>query len=319
MNKDLISIVIPVYNIENYIEKCIKSIVQQTYENIEIIIVDDGSTDSSGTLCDQLGRNDKRIIVIHKENGGLSDARNKGIDRASGKYICFIDGDDFIAEDFITTLYNSLKNNNADLAVCEFDYIDNNGKRINHPIDSGALRILNTHDAIQILLQQKPYSNSACGKMFKLADFDNIKFPYRRLYEDTATVYKLFLKCNKVVFTAKAMYYYVWRNQSISKSGFSINQMDGLYYAELMVNEIVTVFPDLDELGMCRVLDPCISLMRTMPKDLYKNEYDIIWDKIKQIRKTVIKSRYSSPKRRIYALLSFLGERSFIQLIKKLH
>ena len=118
MGKDLITVVIPVYNVERYLRKCIDTVCNQTYRNTQIILVDDGSNDGCGIICDEAARKDKRIVVIHKSNGGLSDARNRGIDIARGKYITFIDSDDYISEDYLEYLYGILKKNNAQISIC---------------------------------------------------------------------------------------------------------------------------------------------------------------------------------------------------------
>ena len=121
---DKISIIIPVYNVETYIHKCIGSVLAQTYRNIEVILVDDGSPDNSGIICDEYAKKDKRVIVIHKKNGGLSDARNAGIDAATGDYIVFVDSDDYIAPDMIEKLYETQKRNNADITVCGYRWVE---------------------------------------------------------------------------------------------------------------------------------------------------------------------------------------------------
>ena len=119
MEQDLISVIIPVYNVEKYLKRCMDSVLKQTYSNIEIIIVDDGSTDTSGSLCDEYWKKDSRITVFHKENGGLSSARNFGLERVSGNYVCFIDSDDFIHENYISFMYDKIIKNDADICYCK--------------------------------------------------------------------------------------------------------------------------------------------------------------------------------------------------------
>ena len=130
MENQLISIIVPIYNVEKYLKQCIESIISQTYRNIEIILVDDGSPDNCGKICDEYSQKDKRIIVLHKENGGLSDARNKGIDIAKGDYLTFVDSDDFVNIDYIEKLYNSIKFNNTKLAQCGISKVDENNEII---------------------------------------------------------------------------------------------------------------------------------------------------------------------------------------------
>lgn len=313
---DLISVIVPVYNVINYLDKCIKSIIHQDYFALEIILVDDGSTDGSGELCDVYSKLDKRIIVCHKENGGLSDARNVGIRHASGKYITFVDSDDSIDNTYISFLHTLIVQENADLSICEFSYVDDKMHRINHPTDDGSVDVFNQKEAIVHLLRQKPYSNSPCGKMFKLLDFQDIEFPYGKLYEDTATVYKLFLKANKIVFGAKALYHYLFRVNSLSKQGFNQKQLQSAEHAETMVYDILKKYPDLLEEGICRLFDPYISLFKLIDKNTNPNEYDHIYSKIKTIRYTVLLYKNTSIKRRIYAAVSFASETVFRSIIK---
>ena len=121
-----VSVIIPVYNVENYVKKCIDSVINQTYTNIEIILVDDGSTDSCGSICKEYSLRDNRILVIHKKNGGLSEARNVGLSYAKGNYILFVDGDDYIEKNMIEKLYNTILSNDSDMALCNFFYVDEN-------------------------------------------------------------------------------------------------------------------------------------------------------------------------------------------------
>lgn len=138
--EDLISIVVPVYNVEKYLKKSIESILNQTYQNIEILLVDDGSTDSSGKICESFSKVDPRIRVFHKENGGLSDARNFGIEQMKGQYVAFIDSDDYISKDYVWKLYSSIKNNDSEVSICSFLLVDEKGEKIKDELlDSGKI------------------------------------------------------------------------------------------------------------------------------------------------------------------------------------
>ena len=315
---DLITIVVPVYKVEQYLGKCVDSIRKQTYPHLEIILVDDGSPDNCGSMCDEYAACDDRIVVIHKENGGLSDARNAALDIARGNYITFIDSDDYIQVDYIEYLYVLLKKSNADMSICEFDYITEDGKRLNHPLENGTEMLLDQKEALRYLLKQKPYSNSASGKLFKTSHFQDIRFPKDRLYEDTATTYKLFLKAEKIIFGARPLYYYVARNGSISRSAFSVRQMEGLYHAETMVKDIVAIYPDLQEQGYCRLIDSGSSLLTMIPKDQYPEAYRTAMNSVRRVRKRVLLSGEASAKRRVIAALSFLNEKLFISLLRKI-
>lgn len=216
MKEDLISIVVPVYNVKIYLEECINSIIVQSYKNIEIILVDDGSTDESSKMCDEFAKKDNRIKVIHKKNGGLSDARNAGIDIAKGKYICFVDGDDYISKDYIESLYNNLKKYDVDISACGYLEEYDNGKIINRNKKNVKLN-LNREDALKYLCIFGYYSNSACNKLFKIELFNDIRFPYGEIFEDNKTMYKIFDKIKKLYYNSEEKYYYRQRVGSITK------------------------------------------------------------------------------------------------------
>ena len=208
--KDLISVIIPVYNVEKYIEKCIYSVINQTYKNIEIILVDDGSTDISGKICDDFEKKDYRIKVIHKKNGGLSDARNVGIDVSTGKYIVFIDSDDYVDKKHIEYLYNMITKNNADISICQFNIVyENSDIQITDFTKKDTIKIFDNKKALETMLYNKKFCNSACTKMYKKELFDDIRFPIGKLYEDLGTTYKLIEKTTKVVLGQRTTYNYL--------------------------------------------------------------------------------------------------------------
>jgi glycosyltransferase involved in cell wall biosynthesis len=158
---DLISIVVPVYNVESYLEKCIDSILNQSYSNFELILVNDGSTDNSGKICSDFEKKDSRIKVINKDNGGLSDARNHGIDIASGRYITFIDSDDFVEVDYIFYLYNLLKKYGTKISICAYNILLENGEKIN--LGKGFEEtLMSKEDSFKRMLNEEGFSVSAC-------------------------------------------------------------------------------------------------------------------------------------------------------------
>ena len=215
MNKDLITIVVPVYKVEECLQKCIQSILEQTYKNIEVILVDDGSPDNSGNICDQFAKIDTRITVIHKKNGGLSDARNKGIEKAKGKYISFIDSDDYIERDMIEILYKLCIENNADISMISYREIED-GIIINENSKYTEKIIKYTNiQAIKELLKDNIIKNYAWNKMYKKELFNNIRYPIGRSYEDIGTTYKLFEKSNNIVWYDIPKYNYIRRKTSI--------------------------------------------------------------------------------------------------------
>ena len=210
--KDLISVIVPVYNVEEYIRECLDSIINQTYKKLEIILVDDGSTDKSGEICEEYRAKDNRIKVIHQENAGLSDARNAGIEIAVGNYIQFIDSDDYIDDDMIETLYNLIIENDADISMCS-NYILKDG--IKSCECSNKKYIYDRREALKEILIDETVRSYSWNKLAKKELFDEIRFPSKRVFEDVLTTPKLFEKSNKVVFLDTPKYYYRQRNGSI--------------------------------------------------------------------------------------------------------
>lgn len=212
----LISIIIPVYNVEKYLNTCVYSVIYQTYQNLEIILVDDGSTDNSGKLCDELMKLDKRIKVIHKINGGLSDARNAGIEIANGEYIGFVDSDDWISTKMYEVLHRNIVECGADISVCERIIVSESG--IDDKGVSGSRKVLETSDSLDILYKNEKYYSHAWNKLFKRNLFKEIRFPTGKLFEDIYIMHELFGEAKSVVFYDVGLYYYRQRSGSIVNS-----------------------------------------------------------------------------------------------------
>lgn len=229
MVEPLISVIVPIYNVEKYLDKCIMSIVSQTYKNLEIILVDDGSLDNCPSICDKWKNLDNRIIVVHKENGGLSDARNKGLDMATGEYISFIDSDDFISKYFIEVLYKNLINTRSDLIQCSHlkvnsDYL-NKEKLISTDLH---IMVFNTKNALESLIEEKNLNQIVWNKLYKKELLQEMRFEYDKLNEDDFFSYQIFAKCDKIAYIDLPLYYYFMRNESIMGKQYSIKRLDGL-------------------------------------------------------------------------------------------
>ena len=209
----MISVIVPVYNVEKYLERCIDSILRQTYSDLEILLIDDGSSDNSGKICDKYVKKDNRIKVIHKKNGGISDVRNVGIENAKGDYIGFVDSDDYIADDMFETLYKLSNENNADISIVSF-YEMYNGKLIGVR-DDKTLTKMNKQEALKELLIDTNIQSYMWNKLFKKELFDNLRFPLGKNFEDIATVLLIFERANKVVLLQDPKYYYLRRDDSI--------------------------------------------------------------------------------------------------------
>lgn len=224
----MISIIVPVYNVEKYLDRCIESIINQTYKNIEIILVDDGSTDKSGEICDNYANLDTRIEVIHKVNGGVSSARNKGLDIANGEYIGFVDSDDYIHPKMYETLLSNLIDYDADISMC--NYIKGIEDNYNFKKIKNNLEILNTLEQMNCLYNDKVGQILGCYlKLYKRELFNSLRFKENKIFEDWLIVHQIHFKSNKMVYTSDALYYYRKREGSIIHSEFNIKKLDALY------------------------------------------------------------------------------------------
>lgn len=227
VNKPLISVIIPVYNVEKYLDRCIGSVVNQTYKNLEIILVDDGATDSSGKKCDEHAANDKRIKVLHKTNGGLSDARNAGTAICTGEYITYVDSDDWISINLVEHLYNNLISAKADISIGSFQKIYDGSNAEQHQNDI-FIHTYSGKEAVRQMYVCAAFSVHACGKLYKRSLFDKICYPKGKVYEDEFTTYKILWEAQKVVVSNERLYFYYIRNDSLSHDTFNENQLDKL-------------------------------------------------------------------------------------------
>ncbi|MEA4969580.1 MAG: glycosyltransferase [Candidatus Pelethousia sp.] len=217
--KDLISIIVPVYKVEDYLHRCIDSILSQTYENIEVILVDDGSPDGCGAICDAYAAQDSRIRVIHKTNGGLSSARNAGIDIAKGDYIGFIDSDDFIAPEMYERLYAAIKAAGAEMAICNYTWVKDDGSIYEKDLLAGKIAtcVLNRNNAFEALCQPCGVTYvTACNKLYKSEVLTAVRFPDGKVHEDEFTSHHFFGHCEKIACISDALYFYVQRAGSIT-------------------------------------------------------------------------------------------------------
>lgn len=229
----LITVVIPVYNVEAYVEKCVTSVCNQHYTNLDIILVDDGSTDSSGKICDELAKKDTRIRVLHTENHGLSAARNAGIDIAKGSLIGFVDSDDWIEPDMYSFLYNLMKEHDADVTVCTH-YIDKNGKskckrQMDHPV------ICNRDETMELLMIDKLLHNYAWDKLYKIELFEGLRYPEGILYEDIAFTFKVLYRAKKNVIFAQPKYHYLVRPGSIVSQRYTVKRNLSYFNSEYIL------------------------------------------------------------------------------------
>jgi glycosyltransferase involved in cell wall biosynthesis len=241
--KPAISIIVPVYNLEPYIRGCLESILAQTFSNFEVILVNDGSTDRSGDICDEFSKLDSRVKVVDQEYGGVSAARNSGVKASQGEYIGFVDGDDYIDKNMYQGLYILCKETNSDISICKLGR-EINGELINKGQDHFIKEMDNT-EAMRELFKGVLYRFSLCNKLFKRKCFENIQFPEGRIHEDLSTTYKLFANADKAVFTNFVGYIYVKRENSILTSRFNAKRLDAFIGWDEMLTFMKKRYPEL--------------------------------------------------------------------------
>jgi len=301
--KPTISVVVPIYNVEKYLKKCVDSIINQSYHNLEIILVDDGSPDNSPKICDEYALLDTRIKVIHKKNGGLSDARNAGIDIATGAYITFIDSDDYIEPNYMEVLLESITNNNSEIAIGGHTVYYETGGVIER--NTCGNKKMDSKEALRRILYDDGIDLSAWAKLYDINLFKNIRYPKGRLFEDSATTYKLIDKAKIISTIDTRIYNYIMRTSSITNSTFNSKKMDLILSTTEMCDYIKKKYPDLSLACERRKMYAYLSTISQLAssKDKYKEEQKILMDYIKKNSKTVLKDK-KIPKRDRLALHS---------------
>lgn len=245
-----ISIIVPVYNVEKYLARCIDSLLSQTHTDFELLLVDDGSTDGSGAICDRYAYQDDRIRVVHKGNGGLSAARNSGIEIARGRYFGFVDSDDYVDADMYEHLYGMIEKEGADLAVCGYyDCYCDLPPRKNDPYYA----VMGPQEALNLVFDGKISGVSACNKLYRSEIFDDIRYPQGKTSEDAYVIVRILMKTRKVVVSSEQKYYYIHRRNSVTTSRFSRNQLDVIEAYQLNYKLVGEVFPESLQMAFGRL------------------------------------------------------------------
>ena len=279
-----ISVIIPVYKVEDYLDECVRSVVSQTYANLEIILVDDGSPDSCPFLCDQWADKDSRIKVIHKENGGLSDARNAGIDIAEGDYIAFVDSDDWIRPDMYEKMLTALKRENADICACNIlsCYPDRQVSWGTKEYTAGSSELF-----LGMLYDDTKYPVSAWNKLYKRECWDTLRFPKGKICEDAFTTYRLIDQAERIVQIPDALYCYRIRPQSIMTSSFRKQRMDEEEAWRMNYEFIEEHYPSIKKKAYDFYLQKVNVLIHAM-KEKDREEYSAEYGYLSSIRRKAL-------------------------------
>ncbi len=281
--EQLISVIIPVYKVESFLHRCVDSVIKQTYRNIEIILVNDGSPDNCPKICDEYAKLDDRIKVVHKQNGGLSSARNAGIEVAKGEYITFVDSDDFVSENFIESLYSAIVSSAADISVGDavFVYSDKTPEERNEEI---VFKSYSPFEAVRAMLLQEPFSNSACAKLFSKKFFANRRFTNGILYEDFDIIFPIVFESEKVVFNSAAEYYYYQNPQSIMHEKIDERHLILLDLSDKLVLDVKRICPQYLAEANSRLVFSQFFIMDRIALSGESKKYKVL---IKNIRSTL--------------------------------
>lgn len=311
--EDLISIVVPIYNVERYLDKCVKSILDQTYKNLEVVLVDDGSTDKSSQICDEWKGKDNRIKVIHQENQGVSVARNVGIENSTGEWITFSDNDDYMDSDLIENLYKSAKENEADIAVGGH-FIETYYKEFE--VAPEKCFVTNSEEMIKRLYTGKGQT-FVWGKLFKKKLFDNIRFPAGKIGEDVAVLYKLYDKAERISNIDKSGYHWIQRGSSLGHRKFARNKVVIIDFIEDMEKLVKTKYPNIYEDIERYVMVEVANYTILCYKHGFKEEYEALKKNLKvRIAKSKKNHKIKFKTRKKSFLIAYCGFSRFYKPIE---
>ena len=308
----LISVIIPVYKNEPYLERCICSIREQQYRHLEIILVDDGSPDRCGSMCDAYARQDARIRVIHQANGGLSAARNAGLAISTGQLVAFVDSDDYVSSEYISRLYQLHERFGADIAVCGFS--DVRGERTTPwRIPVGEPFALDALSALQNMLYTDDFDASAWGKLFPRVLFDTVRFPVGKLYEEVETTWRLLMMVQRVAITREPLYYYVKHEGSIVSSRFNEHSLDMLEACRHIYDYAASEHLELLPAATRKLVYACFYLLKTLGKEDrdHPEVVMLLYEVLRRYRFAVLRDPRAPKRDKVAILISLAGQRAF--------
>lgn len=281
MEMPLISVIVPVYNVEAYLDRCVQSIVDQSYKNLEIILVDDGSPDNCPAMCDAWAEKDSRVKVVHKQNGGLSDARNAGMAISTGELMGFVDSDDWIAPDMYQHLHDLLEADGSDIAACGVEMVWEDGAPSRMLTKAGCC-VLDQEEAMRAIIEESWLKQPVWYKLYKTALLRDIPFPVGKYHEDVFWSYQAVAKAQKVSVSDKVCYYYAQRSGSIMGEGYSLKRLDVVEAKIRRTAFVQEHFPALESLTQIDLLFTCMYHGQLAIKNLKKPEREKVFTFLKE-------------------------------------
>ena len=305
---DLISVIVPVYNVENYLVRCLDSILMQTYPRFEVLLIDDGSTDKSGAVCDAYAEKDCRIKVIHQKNRGLAAARNVGIDASQGNYLIFVDSDDYVHKDYLRFLYETAIEYQSDLVACHHKKILTESADL-EKLEKPKVQILSREQMLEQMLEGKAFDVMVWGKLYKASLFQGLRYPEGRLFEDVCVTYRLVDKCERGTYVSATLYYYTQRPDSIMRqSRFHASLMDAVAFNWEMAGFVKEKYPSIYETALYRFFRSNRRTLRIARRTLgYWAEKRILLGNIAQCKSVVLQREPENKKMRLLVAVACLA------------
>ena len=268
--KPLISVIMPVYNVASYLETAVYAVLNQSYRHLEVLLIDDGATDGTSECCDALARQDGRIRVVHQANQGQAAARNVGLDLATGEYIGFVDGDDWIEPDFYAQLMTQLLRAGAEMAACSFVKVSARSN-LEFATDWQPFQILSPEGALALMFEKTGMRYSPCNKLYKRILFDELRYPVGCHYEDKALTYQLIHRSQTVVYSPSAKYHYFVRPDSVMRSPLSSSNFDIYQINERLIRFLESHYPNLVNTAWRSYADECRNLAQRMTEEAFES------------------------------------------------
>lgn len=301
-----VSIVVPVYKVENYLAECVDSLLRQTYRDIEVILVDDGSPDHCGTMCDAYKAKDNRVKVLHQKNQGLSVARNSGLQEVTGEYVAFVDSDDVVSEEYVAYLLRIATENDAPMAACQIaDFRDGTVPELTL---SGDVLELSSEQALRMFFYQDRMQTNVLGKLFHRTLLWPDMFEPGILYEDAEPMYRVLYSAGRIAWSDAVLAGYRHRNTAQSRQGFSTREMDCVKVWQRIERDVSSRCPGLVIPATCRAFSAYSHIFFMIPKGTYESENTQVWKLMTFRRGTVIRDSDARKKARVAALLSYSGK-----------
>ena len=288
-NNNRISVIVPVYNVKDYLERCFNSIIHQTYQNLEIILIDDGSTDGSGELCDELSKRDGRVRVVHKQNGGLGSARNAGMEKATGDVFSFIDSDDWIEKEMYQCMMQLMCHDQSQIVACGIKRVTEEGKISFYNDSFNEIICYTTEEALRELPKNVRISNSMCNKLFSRETIENLRINETIYFEDNPFTPQCIARAERVSYIAEPFYCYFERAGSISREVFSVKEFDRVIADKMRLDFYHDYFPQCEDAAAIAYIGTCLKVYAQSRGNLRVKEQR------KQLKKELHKTIRSYP------------------------